>query len=214
MDAKSLKAYMKQIPESEYSDAAKDAAGNHLRFNSFAWFAAPEDSENWTIVYTSNRDSTLLDKSNAEVIDRFMSKFPESMVRSESHSHWAVGHVDGYAIRVYTKRKTITQAFRTYFALQHYMREVYPVLDDTHYSNLEYEQTLENIGFAGKRFIKNPEPEGWESKVVDWLDKNESSQMESHDDMGASPSEDSLKRALTALGMIDTEYLDAESEGS
>ena len=59
---------------------------------------------NWSIVYTHNRDSGLLDQCNAEVIAESLKPFSEAEdpdVVFESHSHWAVGHVDGFSIRVY-----------------------------------------------------------------------------------------------------------------
>jgi len=46
--------------------AAKEAAGNHRKFDCFAWHERPDDDENWCIVYVSNRDSGLLDQSNAD----------------------------------------------------------------------------------------------------------------------------------------------------
>ena len=86
--------------------AAKKAAGNWKRFGSFAWFRKRElvDADQWAVVYTSNRDSTLLDQSNASVIEMALEPFTEGDdpdVVMESHSHWAVGHVDGFSIRVY-----------------------------------------------------------------------------------------------------------------
>ena len=44
--------------------AAKKAAGNWKQFGSFAWFRSSEleDADQWAIIYTSNRDSTLLDQ--------------------------------------------------------------------------------------------------------------------------------------------------------
>ena len=51
-------------------EAARKAAGNWRDFNSFVWFRDREleDSEQWAIIYTSHRDSTLLDQSNAAAI--------------------------------------------------------------------------------------------------------------------------------------------------
>jgi len=51
-------------------DAAENAAGNWQRFDSFVWFRdrEVEDADKWSIIYTHNRDSGLLDQSNASVI--------------------------------------------------------------------------------------------------------------------------------------------------
>ena len=67
----------------------------------------------------------------------------------EHHTHWAVGWVDGYAIRVY-RRGRITKAFRTCHDLQSRLAD-YPVLDEDDYSNRVYEATLENIADAAWR---------------------------------------------------------------
>ena len=54
----------------DLDEAAKKAAGNWQHFDSFIWFRDRdlEDSENWSVIYTHHRDSTLLDQSNAAVI--------------------------------------------------------------------------------------------------------------------------------------------------
>lgn len=98
-------------PEDHARDMAKEAAGNWRKFESFAWHAAPDDGVDWAIVYTSNRDSGLLEQSNAAQIAAELEQFTgytwngeediEPDVREASHNHWAVGHVDGFAIRVY-----------------------------------------------------------------------------------------------------------------
>lgn len=61
----------------------------------------------------------------------------------ESHSHWAVGHIDGFSIRVF-KRGRITKAFKAYHKLAGRMAE-YPILDEADYSNREYEAAYENL---------------------------------------------------------------------
>lgn len=128
------------IGELTIEEAAKQAAGNHKRFECFAWFRRPDDSEDWAIIYTHNRDSGPLDLSNGEVIAEALAPFADSDpadVVFESHNHWAVGHVDGFSIRVYRDGE-ITEAFRAYHALA--VREAdYPILDDEHYSNKQAE---------------------------------------------------------------------------
>ena len=52
--------------------AAKEMAGNWRKFQSFAWHRghALEDAGQWAIVYTSHRDSGLLNQSNSTEIAR------------------------------------------------------------------------------------------------------------------------------------------------
>ena len=81
-------------------DAAAEAAGNWQKFDSFVWWRQREmdDADRWAIVYSYNRDSGLLDQSNAAVIGKALESLTvgdDPDVVSESHSHWLVGHVAG-----------------------------------------------------------------------------------------------------------------------
>ena len=114
-------------------DRAKELAGNWKKFDSFAWFRRREieDAESWGIYYTHNRDSGLLDQSNADVISKALEPFTDGDdpdVIMESHSHWAVGHVDGFSMRVF-KDGEITEAFRVFHELEERMDD-YPVLNE------------------------------------------------------------------------------------
>jgi hypothetical protein len=109
------------VGEMTIEDAAKEAAGNWQRFESFFWFRDRDilDPENWSIFYTSNRDSCSLVLSNAQTIIDAMTPFSlgdDPDVVFESHSHWLVGHLDGFSIRV-IRDGGITNAFRSYHEL-------------------------------------------------------------------------------------------------
>lgn len=184
--------------------AAKKASGNWRQFGSFVWFRERtiEDAERWAIHYTHHRDSGLLDQSNASVIEKALEPFTEGDdpdVVMESHNHWAVGHIDGFSIRVFDQDGKITQAFRVYHELAEQM-DAYPILDETDYSNREYEATLANIEDAAWRLKNEFElPDGWESEVYSWLSDNDSAQIENRDDQGGYPREESLRAAFTAM---------------
>jgi len=187
----------------DLEDAAQKAAGNWQRFNCFVWFRDREieDPEHWAIIYTHNRESRLLDQSNAAFIAKAMEPFTEADepdVVFESHNHWAVGHVDGFSIRVF-RNGEITEAFKTYHELAARMDD-YPILDESDYSNREYEATLDNIKDAAWR-LKNEFnlPEDWVGQVYDWLSEHRSGEIENKDDQGGYPSEEGLKAAFTAL---------------
>ena len=186
-------------------DAAKEAAGNWRKFDSFVWWREREmdDADRWAIVYTSNRDSGLIDQSNAAVIAKALEALAEGdnpQIVAERHSHWLIGHVDGYSIQVYDAEGNITPAFKTYFELLEQM-EQYPLLDESDYSDREYEATIENIELAAWRVKRNfVLPEGWESEVYSWLSDNDPAQLENRDDQGGWPDEESLRAAFEALG--------------
>jgi len=196
------------IGELTLEDAAKEAAGNWQKFRCFVWWREREidEPEQWAIVYTRNRDSGLLDQSNAEVIRKTLAPFAEGDdpdVVFESHSHWAVGHVTGFSIRIF-RNDEITAAFRAYHELAEQL-DSYPILDETDYSNREYEATIENIESAAWRVKHDFDlPEGWSEEVYSWFSDHEQSEIESSDDQGGYPEEDALRRAFAALGYEQT----------
>ena len=124
----------------ELESKAHECAGNHRTFDSFCWYDRPEDSDNWGIIYTVNRDSGIVDRCNAKEIDKALSPFVETGdVIAEHHSHWAVGWVDGYAIRVFADGE-ITGAFRAYFDLLCRIDD-YPILNESRLSDMEVEES-------------------------------------------------------------------------
>ncbi len=176
------------LGELTLEEAAQKAAGNWQRFESFVWFRRNEidDAGKWAVIYTKNRDSGLLDQSNAVVIEKALQPFSDgddTDVVFESHSHWAVGHVDGFSMRVF-KDGEITAAFAKYHELAQRMAD-YPILDESDYSERELEATLENIVQAAWRIKNDFElPDDWESQVYSWLSDNLCGEIENRDDQG------------------------------
>jgi hypothetical protein len=128
----------------DYDKLAEQAAGNWAEFDSFAWFEMPENPGDYAIVYTSNRDSDILDRANAKAIEAELSQFVESGdVIAQRHSHWACGYVDGYAIRVYDDEGSITDAFRCWADIRARLDD-YPILDESLYSEMELEAQNES----------------------------------------------------------------------
>jgi hypothetical protein len=188
----------------ELIDAARKAAGNWRKFESFGWSRAGEldEAANWTIVYTHHRGSGLLEESNAAAIENTLRPYLEADnpdVIEEHHRHWACGWIDGYAIRVFRNEK-VTEAFRTYIKLLERLDE-YPVLDDEDYSRREYEATLENFDSAVAGIQHEYElPEGWKEEVFSWFWQHDQRAVENRDDSGGYPTEEQLDSAFTALG--------------
>ena len=120
---------------------AANSVANWAKFESFAWFGKPEDANNLAIFYTSNRDADSLTRSNHTAITERLSKY-EDDVEEISHSHWAVGHVDGFTVRVYNNDGTITAAFEEFYKIQSELED-YPVLDEQAWSDLESEERAE-----------------------------------------------------------------------
>ncbi len=190
--------------EMTLEDAARAAAGNWRSWTCFVWDREREikDLENWSIIYTHNRDSGLLDLSNAVAIAHALQPFttgedPDLVV--ESHAHWAVGHVDGFSIRVYRDGE-ITDAFRTYHGLLERLAD-YSILDESDYSERELDATLDNIADAAWRLESGYTlPSGWETEVYSWLSAHRPGSVENRDDRGGYPTEGNLRQAFDALG--------------
>jgi hypothetical protein len=192
------------LGELTLEDAANQAAGNWRKFECFVWHRQSEiaDPEKWAIMYTHHRDSGLLDQSNASAIEKTLEPFTigdDVDVVFERHFHWAVGHIDGFSIRLY-RNGAITEAYRTYRKLQERIAD-YPVLDEEDYSSREFEATLDNIKDTAWR-LKNEFdlPDGWEGEAYDWLSENYCRATENRGDQGGCPSEDELKEAFDSLG--------------
>jgi hypothetical protein len=200
---------MSTVGEMTTEDAAREAAGNWKSWTCFVWDRERDldDSDNWAILYTHNRDSGLLDQSNADAITEALKPLSETDdpdVVFESHDHWAVGHVDGFSIRVY-RNGEITEAFKTYHDLCQQM-DGYPILDEEDYSRREYDSTLDNIADAAWRVKHEYDlPDGWESKVFSWFWDHRQSAVENRDDQGGYPEEDDLRAAFDALGYKSVE---------
>jgi hypothetical protein len=195
---------MAEIGTKTVEDAARELAGNWAKWDSFVWHRRREldDPDSWSVIYTQHRDSGLLAVSNASVIAEKLAPFADGDdpdVVAGRHDHWACGWTDGYSIRVYRDGR-ITDAFRAYHELAEQMAD-YPVLDESDYSQREYDATLANITDAAYRLKHEYAlPVGWECSVFSWCWDNNPSAVDNRDDQGGYPSEQALRQAFEALG--------------
>jgi len=201
-------------------DYAEELGGNFDKFPSFGLDSEYRDAmvpvKDWCIVYTSNRDSGLLDQSNEAAILKAMKPYmgwiadPQEPADCEEchHGHWAVGHVDGLYLRV-RKNGEITPAFREYVGLLLAMAD-YPVLDESDYSARQWDDTLASVTQETRCVFNKFEstPKGDDASfddmgdaVAKWLDENEPDELEPE----RYPSSGSVERALVALGYIQEE---------
>lgn len=123
----------------------------------FGWYGRDDMFETWgfsAIAY--HRDSGLRDQSNYIVASKELTeKYPED-IEEISMGHWAVGHVNTMIVKVIKDdavdkhwdeidEDDITDAFKNCMEIADYIRHNYPVLDDMHYSEMQYEAALNNI---------------------------------------------------------------------
>ena len=194
---------------SDLTSAAEALAGNWRNFDSFAWHRAYEldDADKWAIWYTSQRDAGLLAQSNEQAINKRLGRFAEGDdpdLVFETHSHFAVGHVDGFSLRVYKADGTITPAFEEFCRLKEEL-DAYPILNETDYSEREYEATLENYREELWR-LRGELSEGWEEKVYSWFSDNGHDEfIENRDDTGGWAPREKIIEALEAVGLVPPE---------
>jgi hypothetical protein len=187
---------------SDLKDLAEHAAGNHHRFECFAWWDEPDDSDDWTIVYTHNRDSGILDQSNAAAIEEEMKPFIEDGTAvPQRHNHFLCGWIDGYALRVFDANDQITPAFQKWVELNERMED-YPVLDDDDLNRREHEDAIESIQWLCPSDSICGLPDDWEEEVSSW--------MWDHNIGDGYISEEDVRRAFEEFGWIETD--DDESE--
>jgi hypothetical protein len=189
---------------------AREMAGNWKKFSDFGWHRRHdlEDPDNWMIFYTHNRESGLMEESNHHIISQALNRkdFADD-VMEENHSHWACGWVAGFAIRCLDKEGHATPAFREVVKLSTAIAD-YPLLDDSDYSQREYDAALESIEQEGGRLVKEGAPEDWAKQVFSYLWEKDQSSLENHDDRGACPSEESIRKALKVLNLLEEDEWD------
>ena len=199
-----------RLGELDLEEAAKEAAGNWARWDSFAWFrdSELERPEDWFIYYGHHRESGLLDQSNSTQISKALKPFIDAdapNVIEEDHSHWAVGWIKGWSVRVY-RNGQITEAFKVLHGLLERLSN-YSILCEHHYSEMELEATWENIPLAAAGIKDDYEdlPDDWADQVYQWLSDNRCNALENVSDQGGWPDESDLQAAFDALGYQEIE---------
>jgi hypothetical protein len=163
------------------------------------------DPSQWAATVGRHRDSTLLEESNWAVVTADMQKrFPDDteIVR---FGHWGVGWVEELFVRIWDASGEITPAFQAAAEWRGAL-EGYPVANDEHYSQMEYDATLKNIENAGYNMVRAGAPTDWASRVFDWFWDNDQRAVENVDDTGGYPTEEQLAEALRALKLLDPDW--------
>jgi hypothetical protein len=129
-------------------------------------------------VYGVHRDSDLLNQSNWEVVHTMIAaaglseSFPEY-----TSNHWAVGWVTALCIKLTTESGELNKPALKFWAGILESLENYPVLDDDHFSNLEWNDLIETIQTCYKWDIERAAgdneinlPEFWANEIAGLLD--------------------------------------------
>lgn len=102
------------------------------------------DLDVWGTMLSVHRDSDTLDRSNWEVISEDMTTRFEEDVTIESASHFLVGWVEKLQVNT-ANPDALEAAYEWYLKLQDY-----PVADEEHFFNLEFEEREEYYQNGGK----------------------------------------------------------------
>jgi hypothetical protein len=204
------------IDWSDVEDAAKKLAGNWSKFDCFAWMRGYglADPDRWMIWYTSHPGEGLTALSNEATINKELEPFGQGEdpdLVFEQHSHWLVGHVKGFSIRVY-RDGHVTEAFRKFCSLMEELEDN-PVLDQLDYSDREYDETLKNYGLElwpdGRDL-----PEGWAGQVYEWFsDHGQDECIENRDDQGGWAPKEKIVEALQDLGLWPAVVVERQKRG-
>ena len=201
-------ATAREIDWSDVEGAAKSLAGNWRDFDCFAWSRGYEieHADQWMIWYTSSRDAGLLEQSNEQAINDRLRPFSEGDdpdLLFERHSHWAVGYIDGFSIRVYRPDGSITPAFEEFCRIKEAL-EGYSILNEQDCTEREYLETLDNYRSEMWR-LRDDLPTGWEAEVYSWFsDHGQDRYIENWDDQGGYAPRDAIVTALQDLGLLPT----------
>lgn len=189
--------------------------GNWLTFDSFSWYGRPDEvtPTHWTLQYTTSRDADILTESNAAYIDKKMAPYIESGdVIPQRINHWAVGWLEGYAIKVYADDDcTITtEAWDTFLDIKA-RQDDYPVLDEEDFSEREENSKHYNVKEALSMINRDLSTDDIAWSVLSWFEQSDDYQheMESYDSW---PSDEALKAAIAALIEYDYEIRPSQME--
>lgn len=128
------------VTEDEVVEAAREA------------LVRPQDAAFWddtlfhthtllgSIAYAPNSDDILAESNYRTVFAALIGEFPDGdKVTEESVGHWTYSSFNVIRVRVINGKGHVTPEFAVAYTYAKYLRDEYPVFDDSDYSNLEYE---------------------------------------------------------------------------
>jgi hypothetical protein len=204
---------MKKLSKQQIEEAIETWKGNWLKWDSFAWFHQPDDSENWCIIETHHRDSPIKDVSNGRYFHQHLNPLVDDTedVIEWGANHWAVGYTDGWAVRVVDKDGDPTPAFLVLAGLLA-EREEKDVLDQDDYDRRIEEEKRKNIerccqwDLPKDCSLKDGRPDDWVDRVLDQLAEIDEDWEDDLDSDGApTPRIGDLVKALDQLGWLGRE---------
>ena len=186
----------------DYQPSALDSKNNYISWDQ----EAEKNLADWLIApVIKTRDADLLEQSNFDTALDLLGGESDN-VQIHNFGHWACGHYDIILVKPDTDQAKIAQEI--YERLQNYA-----ILDETHFSELEHEQTLDNIKSElpiVSDIIPETDLETLLDQVYDWLSENDPEQLESRDFNGAYPETEAIEQAIADLGYYTQEQIEQE----
>lgn len=197
-----------KMSEEEIAKWKKEALA---RPSDFGYFGDREGMfETWTLgPVIQTRDSGIRGKANASTIKTMLKSDPslEDDWEITGCKHWAVGWVDQLSFRVIDEEGELTRISRVIKGIFDSLSE-YPVLDDSLYSEMEYEETIGNIRnhYPGSSGLKDDVPEDWPTQMYKWwLEADDYGAIDDPDGRGGGyPSKEQFEECARALKFWDT----------
>lgn len=187
-----------ETADPKYQEEAEQSVKETAGLRDFGYSGDLPLGKTWGFTFGRSRDSTLLEESNFEVVEKDLKeRFPED-VETVHSSHWAVGWVDELAVRMLDDKGKVTPAGAAALEWKDGLSD-YPVADDADYSKREYEATIQNIMSEGRI------DEEMASDVFGWLWDNNQRAVENSDDTGGYPTSEQIEEALKGLGYTQDE---------
>lgn len=163
-----------------------------------------------------NRASSVLERSNFEVITKdLINRFPDDF-RIEGYKHWLVGHVDRLVCRVLKTPNSfidenITDAFRAAMFWHEKLMD-YPIADEDHYSDMEFEEMIDTFKQMPKYLLDliNTSNDDWAEKIYHELISNMNVELSA--DAELYPNDDEILEAVYNLQMWNKDNIEGWSE--
>ena len=155
-----------------------------------------EDYSDYYVVLFQYRDSGTLERSNfSNALEELGGENSPNVIIARS-SHWAVGWVEHLLIHKEDK-KHIEEAEKIIALL-----EDYPVLNEGHFSELEWEVLVSNIKEVMKLALEKECSDSLAKNIATWLHDNDyEDDIVDYDGHGAWPSYRSIEAALQSIGV-------------
>ncbi len=182
-----------------------EPSGLDSKDSNYIDYGASKSYSSWLVGPCKTRDAKLLEQCNFDCILKELGGEGDN-VEILGFGHWVCGHYDLILVRPDTD-----QAIQ----LEHVVEalEDYPVFDESAYSELELDTTIENIESELPNDLLTDKDKSTIAKEIwDWFEENDPNELENKDDQGGYPDSDLIEKACKKLGYHSKEQVEREHQ--